>query len=435
MVFDGCVSRALILIEDAFKKDGRPLFFRHRYYNNKPCTYLDTERYSVMNFVQIRKQADHIDVFPLQLHPRTLQILPIPLFKPDVPLPTLRPKHLIPAAQLARIGPLAPKHVFLLLVVPRRDDLLGHAQEQRHRVLGQVPLRMLRHRRQQRLVHVAVKEHGRAAGAPFVMRHLDAEDVGVQDGRMPAERLRHFGRGDVFRAPPEGVADAVDEEEAALRIPADEVARAEPRVALLEDVAQDLAVGGFFVVEVALEVLLDVRGVELVQELAGLAARHLAAEALVLRIPRWHFGFEVNFDDGGGGAEEEADDAPCTSDGACGERVGAHVPGRRGGFRRGVEFGNRVDGEAFLEAFPYVWAKAVAKRDSHRVLLVQIFSRVGVDLRRRGKQVAAGFADVLDHRAFGGTHLGPKGLVGEFAAEDEGGANAQAWAVRENSGG
>src|SRR6266581_2753565 len=72
-----------------------------------------------------------------------------------------------------------------------------------------------------------------------------AIDVGFPDGGEGADRLRDLRGRDVLALPAERVADTVDEIEVAVRVPSHEVTGAKPRVARLEDAAQDLALGVF----------------------------------------------------------------------------------------------------------------------------------------------------------------------------------------------
>ena len=60
---------------------------------------------------------------------------------------------------------------------------------------------------------------------------------------------------------------------------AQQIAGAVPRVAFLEDVAQDFAVGGLFVAEVSQELVFDGFGVELRDELAWLVVCAASAQA------------------------------------------------------------------------------------------------------------------------------------------------------------
>ena len=80
---------------------------------------------------------------------------------------------------------------------------------------------------------------------------------------------------------PERVAQAVDEVHPAELVHGEEVAGAEPHVALLEHVLDDLALGGALVdvaVEAARGVILD----DLADELAGLAGQAEHAEAVLV---------------------------------------------------------------------------------------------------------------------------------------------------------
>src|SRR5690606_25880795 len=73
--------------------------------------------------------------------------------------------------------------------------------------------------------------------------HLHAIDVAHAHAREAADGLRNLLGRDVLTLPPEGVADPVDEVEVALLVDLQQVAGPEERVALLEAVAQDLALG------------------------------------------------------------------------------------------------------------------------------------------------------------------------------------------------
>ena len=75
---------------------------------------------------------------------------------------------------------------------------------------------------------------------------LDAVDIGLVDAGKAADDLGDLGGRDVLALPAERVADAVDEIEIAVGVLAHEIAGAEPGIALLEHVAQNLrrVVGG-----------------------------------------------------------------------------------------------------------------------------------------------------------------------------------------------
>lgn len=91
--------------------------------------------------------------------------------------------------------------------------------------------------------------------------HRDTVDVCLDHGIVSSECVGDFGCADVFCFPAECVTDAVDEPPAPFRIAAQQIARAEVCVSLCANVANDLAVCGGGVVEVALELLRYVGGV------------------------------------------------------------------------------------------------------------------------------------------------------------------------------
>ena len=130
---------------------------------------------------------------------------------------------------------------------------------------------------------------------PALAGHLDAVDVGDLDARKAVENGRDLLRRDVLALPAEGVADAVDEVEVVVGVAAQEIAGAEPGVAGLEDVAQDLAFG-FLRRRVALEALhAGVLGAaDAADELADLAGRALDAEALGVAHVRLGLDVEAN---------------------------------------------------------------------------------------------------------------------------------------------
>ena len=96
---------------------------------------------------------------------------------------------------------------------------------------------------QRRKVDVAVGDERRHAGAAVPARDGDAVDVGFGNAGKCGDRLGHFRSRDVLALPAEGVADAIDEIKIALLVLAQQVAGAEPHVALLEHVAQDFLLG------------------------------------------------------------------------------------------------------------------------------------------------------------------------------------------------
>src|SRR5438046_790068 len=72
--------------------------------------------------------------------------------------------------------------------------------------------------------------------------HRATVDIAFEHAIERSDRLFDLGRRYVLALPTEGIADAVDKIEIAVRVLAHEIAGAEPSVALLEHVAQDLGV-------------------------------------------------------------------------------------------------------------------------------------------------------------------------------------------------
>lgn len=298
------------------------------------------------------------------------------------------------------LHPGSPQAGLLLLVCSRR--LASHAhlpdkseeqgasipRQRRFHMIGQTP--------QRRFVrHGRVEADGSASRAAVVMRQLHAVDVGLAHRRVEPDGLADLGGGDVFGLPAESVADAVAEEGEAAGVAAQDVARPKPGIAGGQDVAQDLGVGGARVVEVALEALLDVLGREAVQHLAGLAGLNAAAQVRHGVAPG-SVGVVVDLDDGRGAVGDERVQPARAADGAAAQVVATDVPRGAGRLGGGVELGDGLDTEAFLDAVPDVRAQAVAKGEAHAVLAVEVLAGDGVHLRRRGEQVAQRLADVLD---------------------------------------
>src|SRR5437660_10890734 len=92
-------------------------------------------------------------------------------------------------------------------------------------------------------IDVAVRDQYRHGGLAVTSGNFHAGDRRVGDAVELAQGRRHLRRRDVFPFPAEGVADAVDEIEEALFVAAHQVAGAEPRVARLEYLAEDLLLG------------------------------------------------------------------------------------------------------------------------------------------------------------------------------------------------
>src|SRR5262249_12809060 len=155
-------------------------------------------------------------------------------------------------------------------------------------------------------------------------------------------------RRDVLALPAKRVTDAVDEIEVALRVPAHQVAGAEPGVARLEHVAQDLFLRRPRV-RVAVEAAAAILALDSADRLADLVVR--ARDGVARRVAHRLALLRVEPDDGGREAmrQERRDTA---------DRAGLalRIVEREVAFRGGVEFEDRRDAEALLEAFPHVCA-------------------------------------------------------------------------------
>src|ERR1700734_1581190 len=116
----------------------------------------------------------------------------------------------------------------------------------------------------------ALADDGRHPGAAFGPWNRDSVDAGMQYALESAEFLRHLGRRHVLALPAKGVADAVDEVEKALLVPAHQVAGPPPSGARREDMAQDSLLG-FGRTGVPLEPAAGARriGLQLADRLAG----------------------------------------------------------------------------------------------------------------------------------------------------------------------
>eukprot|EP01139_Manchomonas_bermudensis_P013445 Amastigsp_a356985_8.p3 type:complete len:178 gc:universal Amastigsp_a356985_8:616-83(-) len=134
-----------------------------------------------------------------------------------------------------------------LHVLERRCDVDGghKAQEQRDLVRGQIRARKVEEARKgEPIVRDAC--NGGHACAPLERADDNAVDVELErDARVELTAdLCDLGRGDVLRAPSEGVAEAVVEVDKALCVAAQKIAGSEVRVAFLEDVVNHFALRG-----------------------------------------------------------------------------------------------------------------------------------------------------------------------------------------------
>ena len=93
-------------------------------------------------------------------------------------------------------------------------------------------------------IDFAFADDGRHPGRDaFGPRNRDSVDAGMQDAVESAKFLSHLRRSDILTLPAKRVADAVDEVEEALLVPAHQIAGPDPGISLGEDIAQDLFLG------------------------------------------------------------------------------------------------------------------------------------------------------------------------------------------------
>ena len=241
-------------------------------------------------------------------------------------------------------------------------------------------------------VELALHDQGGHAGLALVARDRHAVD----------DRLRHAGRlgqalldldgGDVLALPPEGVADAVDEVEIAFGVLAHQVAGAEPAVALLEDVRQDLLFRRGLV-GVARKVVTHV----LADQADGLAHRSQRRRtAQAVGAAHGLFGVQIELD------QTDVDLAlQQLGHPADGALLAVEVEQRNIAFRRAVEFQHAGNGESLLELGPDVGAQAVAE---HQLQLVITLDLVG----RAVDQITAQLADIDEHGRARTLHVGPE---------------------------
>src|SRR5262245_19716456 len=92
-------------------------------------------------------------------------------------------------------------------------------------------------------VEIVLGDDGGHAGAAVTAGHGDAVDIGLERLVELADGLLDLRGRYVLALPAEGVTDAVDKIEIAVAILAHKIAGAEPDVAFLKDVAQNLFLG------------------------------------------------------------------------------------------------------------------------------------------------------------------------------------------------
>lgn len=155
----------------------------------------------------------------LQLDTTTNDTLPFLLPKPLIRRRIRRkPKHSILARQ-PRIHALSPQPTLLILTRPRNLKLTNHPQKNRNRIPWQLGPRMLRQFRENLFRGGRVPENEGGATRPaVVVGERDAVDVYFGDVGGEGQEFGYFVCGDVFGFPAEGVADSVDEVEAAFGV-------------------------------------------------------------------------------------------------------------------------------------------------------------------------------------------------------------------------
>src|SRR5262245_447467 len=129
----------------------------------------------------------------------------------------------------------------------------------------------------------SLREHDRGhPRAAVLVRQPYAVDGALRHARRAAQHVGNILRGDVLALPAKRVADAIDEVVVPIGVAAQQVAGPEPRVAGLEHVAQQLALGGR---TVGVAVVLHGAGqADLAEQLAWLVGR--AGDGAALRTAR-----------------------------------------------------------------------------------------------------------------------------------------------------
>ena len=139
-----------------------------------------------------------------------------------------------------RVGALFTQGDFVLLVVVYWRHGADEAQENRHGVARQRGVGVLQQRVEiETFPLLRCNEQCCASRTAVVSGYQYAVDVGLDDAWEAPEDLGHFGRADVLRLPPVGVAEAVEEEPAAVWGSTAGVAGAVPEVTFREDVADE----------------------------------------------------------------------------------------------------------------------------------------------------------------------------------------------------
>src|SRR5438445_524805 len=316
-----------------------------------------------------------------------------------------------------RIVALADELALRVLEGGRHVKLAAEAQEQRTGILGQAVDEVGAKRRE---IEPVVGDERGHAGAAVGVWDGHAVDVDRLDAGKGADRFRHLRSRDVLTLPAEGVADTVDEIEIAVRVPSHEVTGAKPRVARLEDAAQDLALG-VLLARVPLESPAGVRRLleHLTDRLADFVRRAAHAEARLVAdglVP----GDVESHQSSGESIREERGDAPD------GPGLALDVDHRHVALGRGVELQDLRNAEAGLEVVPDIGPQPVAAGQPDPVLRL-----VGRALRV--DEIPAELADVLEQRAVPADHVRPELTGGELVPDHHGAAADQHRARRQHA--
>src|SRR2546422_173597 len=316
-----------------------------------------------------------------------------------------------------RIVALVDELALRVLEGGRHVKLAAEAQEQRTGILGQAVDEVGAKRRE---IEPVVGDERGHAGAAVGVWDGHAVDVDRLDAGKGADRFRHLRSRDVLTLPAEGVADTVDEIEIAVRVPSHEVTGAKPRVARLEDAAQDLALG-VLLARVPLESPAGVRRLleHLTDRLADFVRRAAHAEARLVAdglVP----GDVESHQGSGESMREERGDAPD------GPGLALDVDHRHVALGRGVELQDLRNAEAGVEVVPDIGPQPVAAGQPDPVLRL-----VGRALRV--DEIAAELADVLEQRAVPADHVMPELTGGELVPDHHGAAADQHRAGRQHA--
>ena len=252
-------------------------------------------------------------------------------------------------------------------------------------------------------VELGVRHQGGHPRLAVLAGHGDAIDDGLGHAGAFHQHLFDLGGRDVLALPAEGVAHPVDEVEIALGVLFHQVARAEPAVALLEDVGQDLLLRGGLV-SIAREVVADVVA-DLADGFADLADAGQAAQAV--RAADRLFAVHVELDQADIDLFLQVARHP--ADGAL---FAVEVEQGDIAFGRAVELQHLGNMEPALEFGPDVGAQSVAEGQTQLMLLL-----IGLGLAVH--QITAQLADIDEHGGAGRHHVGPEAAGREPLADHQ----------------